>query len=196
MDAGGIGLARRLLKLGVMTPSLLLFAALSADASSPAATSIAERAEPAPSAARPHHLSVTFGVGAPTGLLGVSYDRDLSRRVQLGAGAGLGLTGLQIAAIPRLMLRPSAPLAFFVGAGPSISLPVVSAFSDSPLVWGNAEIGLQVEGRRTYLQLAIGATVLAAGRIPPPCFLDCSDAPALRPGYWAPTARLAAGARF
>ena len=68
------------------------------------------------------YILANAGIGAPTGLIGGSFGLFLSRDISLEAGAGIGLSGGQLALMVRGHHRYQWLRSFSVAAGPSISL--------------------------------------------------------------------------
>ena len=143
---------------------------------------------------RVNHLGVNLGVGSSVGSYGLTYDRDLSRRWQIQAGAGLGSTGLELSLMPRFLLRTGARHALFIGMGPSVGLPLNLIMDQPTAVWANGEAGYQYERSRFYFQFGLDYAVLLRGTAPPAC-IGC-DGDRLRPGASLPGFRLTAGVRF
>ena len=69
------------------------------------------------------HLRVDFGMASPVGFLGAVYSRPIGASLAIEAGAGLGLTGLVLSAMPKLYLG-SGRTRFTPGVGLSVSIPL------------------------------------------------------------------------
>lgn len=120
-------------------------------------------------------LSATLGGATPTGVFGVEYTQNLHPNVELGAGAGIGITGPQVSLMPRLRVGRSNT-AGLLGAGISggtFNEPDLFnlCFSTGPCpnnnikttaLWANAEAGVQLTskgGTTFYLYGGIGKAI-------------------------------------
>ena len=124
------------------------------------------RAE-APSVFQGAHVGVEaqFGVATPLGAAGLSLIVAPHERLSLEVGAGLGLTGIQRAAMVRVRpYRPRPMLLLGVGAGLSEGefshyydgvLPARSKHWDRAR-WASAELNLTITPRRVQVRLFAG----------------------------------------
>jgi len=69
---------------------------------------------------RPNEARLDIGLFAPEGLVGVSYARDLVPHLQVEVGVGLGLSGFQLSAMPKLYIGSENRL--YTGAGVSLGV--------------------------------------------------------------------------
>jgi hypothetical protein len=139
-----------------------------------ATVSAEARAQPA--AERHHHLRADVGLGSAVGLAGVSYGYAPVSFLQLEAGVGYGLSGVQLSLMPRLALG-SASDRFLVGAGLSAGLQEQDP-GQGPMVWLNADL-LGYEHRFRFglsISVGVGLTVLVGGDTKqcPGLPIDCS----------------------
>src|SRR4051812_12701567 len=68
----------------------------------------------------PNRLALVLGLGSPWGELGVTYQRRFGQTLALETGVGVGGTGVQVAALPKLLFGSGAAR-FYVEAGPSLT---------------------------------------------------------------------------
>jgi hypothetical protein len=107
-------------------------------------------------------------VTTPVGELGVEAEYSVSRWLALSVGAGLGLYGPQVAVMPRLRLGFGRGRSLTVGAGASFGrygwfenwIPDTCkeqcAQKTGDVVWGNAEVGLELGDARLSLRFFLG----------------------------------------
>lgn len=76
----------------------------------------------AAAAAPDNELRLDLGVASAVGFGGLTYTRTLTDRLSLEAGVGLGISGVQLSAMPRLMFAVGPRSAFFIGLGPALSI--------------------------------------------------------------------------
>jgi hypothetical protein len=141
---------------------------------------------PAPAPAPRNKLALVAGLGSPWGALGAAYQRALGESVALETGVGYGLTGAQVALLPKLLVG-SGKGRFYIQAGPSMTIRP-SGYG----VWAAGEIGGEFSLGRWVLSVGGGAGVLVEGSLPI-CFFDCNT---LQPGHWLPETRLSFGRAF
>jgi len=121
------------------------------------------------------------GLGTPVGELGAEIGFVPWSHLELAVGAGLGLSGRQVAASVRLRLRPDSILVLTVGGGVSRGdysdshcIPIGGACPgrwDGTINWANVEVGL---GNQPTGPLAWRA-ILGVGIPLNPGGLTCSD---------------------
>jgi len=142
-----------------------------------------------PVATTPNKLALVLGLASPWGELGVSYQRKIRPSLALETGVGLGATGLQLAALPKLLLGSGAAH-LYVEAGPSLTLNDQAGAG----LWAAGEVGFESTFGSWTLGFGAGASILAAGAVREPiCFDVCSDVHA---GAWLPEIRLVVGRNF
>jgi hypothetical protein len=133
----------------------------------------ASRALPAETAKK-NLVQGSLGLGSPVGALGISYTYAPIRQIEIEIGGGLGFTGYQLSAMPKLSLGNSNDR-FVVGLGPSVSIDTWQSEKQTHLgYWLNGEVGYE---HRTWSGLsvlvAVGVTYGLAGAIPRRCGSDC-----------------------
>jgi hypothetical protein len=139
--------------------------------------------------ATPNKLALTVGLASPLGELGFSYQRLVAPSFALETGFGVGMTGVQVAALPKLLFG-TGNARLFIEAGPS------ATFSDrtGPGLWAAAEVGFESSFGAWTLGFGGGAGILVAGEVPVPICIDsCST---LKAGTWLPEIRLTVGRNF
>jgi hypothetical protein len=165
----------------------MVLATLGAAAPARAAPEAADTA--APAVENPNRVALVLGLGTPWGELGLTYQRRVGQKLALEAGVGLGATGVQLAALPKLSFG-SGRARFYIEAGPTLTL----GGQESTGVWAAGEIGFEASLGRVTLGLGAGASVLAAGKVKSPiCFDACST---VGPGVISPDIRLTVGFNF
>jgi hypothetical protein len=119
-----------------------------------------------------------FGVASAVGEIGASYTYAPVPEIELEVGAGLGGTGYQLSAMPKLSLGSRA-YRFVAGAGLSTSLDS----SENPNrsyagYWMNAEVGYEYRSPSGYSVLvAVGITYGLGGDRRGRCFVACAPSP-------------------
>lgn len=148
-----------------------------------------------------NRLQANFGVASPVGEIGLSYTYAPVPSIELEFGAGLGFSGFQFAATPKLSFG-SHRHRVLVGLGPSLSMDTSTTDRGGYLgYWLNGEIGYE---RRTpagfSMLVAAGFTYGLGGNLGERCTVDCGndarvwDAPIA--GRLYPQARIAFGRWF
>jgi hypothetical protein len=174
----------------------LLLAALLMGA--PTAGSAQESARAVPAVRAKNLLQGSLGVGSPVGALGISYTYLPIRQIEIEMGGGIGFTGYQVSAMPKLSLGDHDRLV--LGLGPSLSIDASDQSQQSYVgYWLNGEIGYRHS-------TAAGLSVLAAvgvgyglgGSVHALCPGDCDSRAASESaaGRWVPEARVAVGRAF
>jgi hypothetical protein len=125
------------------------------------------------------------GLGSPWGALGVAYQRALGESFAIETGVGYGLTGAQVALLPKLLIG-SGKGRFYIQAGPSLTI------GSGTGVWAAGEIGGEFSLGRWVLTFGAGAGVLVDGSVGV-CFLGCNT---LTPWMVWPETRLSFGRAF
>ena len=135
-----------------------------------------------------------IGVFSALGELGVAYSRELGDLAELEAGAGLGLTGVQLSLMGKVGWS-SAPSRFVSGVGAAYALPASSMAYASDGVWLNVDV-IGYEWRLKsgwYFSVAGGGTYALSGIDKCPDAFPCSTT--VR-GSVAPQARFGVGTTF
>jgi len=140
---------------------------------------------PAPAPAPSNKLALVVGLGTPWGALGAAYQRALGESFAIETGVGYGLTGVQAALLPKLLIG-SGKGRLYIQAGPSLTIG--SKYG----VWAAGEIGGEFSLGRWALTFGAGAGVLVDGSVRI-CFFECN---VMRPGHWLPETRLSFGRAF
>ena len=140
---------------------------------------------PAPAPAPRNKLALVAGLGSPWGALGAAYQRALGESFAIETGVGYGLTGVQAALLPKLLIG-SGKGRLYIQAGPSLTIG--SKYG----VWAAGEIGGEFSSGRWALTFGGGAGVLVDGSVRI-CFFECNT---MRPGHWLPETRLSFGRAF
>lgn len=144
---------------------------------------------PAPAPAPSNKLALVVGLGTPWGALGAAYQRALGESFAIETGVGYGLTGAQVALLPKLLVG-SGKGRFYIQAGPSLTIG-----PSSHGVWAAGEIGGEFSFGRWVLTFGAGAGVLVDGSVRQP--IDFSGpGSTLRPWFVAPETRLSFGRAF
>jgi len=151
-----------------------------------------------------NEVRADLGVGSAVGFGGLSYARALGERLSIEAGAGYGISGFQLSAMPKLLL-PSATNAFFIGLGPAISIERLDADDVGAAfrrygtgVWLNADFGYRIVARSGLtFTAAAGASVGLWGShmLRVPGFILSDSFKGIR-GLTAPQARVGCGYAF
>jgi hypothetical protein len=148
--------------LAVASLTAALLGTVARAQSDPAAATIAAAPE------RPNRLGLVLGLGSPWGAIGVAYQRRLGETLAIEGGAGLGPTGFQAAALPKLLFGRRTR--FYVQGGPSLT-----ASPSSTGLWADAELGFEVNPGNWTFGFGGGVGVLVAGSVQSPiCFDACS----------------------
>ena len=140
---------------------------------------------PAPAPAPRNKLALVAGLGSSWGALGAAYQRSLGESFAIETGVGYGLTGVQAALLPKLLIG-SGKGRLYIQAGPSLTIG--SHYG----VWAAGEIGGEFSLGRWVLSFGAGAGVLVDGSVRI-CFFECN---VMRPGHWLPETRLSFGRVF
>ena len=140
---------------------------------------------PAPAPEPRNKLALVAGLGSPWGELGAAYQRSLGESFAIETGVGYGLTGLQAALLPKLLIG-SGKGRLYIQAGPSLTI------GSNYGVWAAGEIGGEFSLGRWALTFGAGAGVLVDGSVRI-CFFECNT---MRPGHWLPETRLSFGRAF
>jgi hypothetical protein len=156
----------------------------------------AAAAEPPTVVSRPTYIRGDVGIGAPTGLAGVTVGHALDPPWALELGLGLGLTGWQLAGMARYYAPAgdSARWSWSFAAGPSLSLlgrslglrvphePDVTVPDGAiyTILGANAEAGLELRvGWGGLVRIALGGFLALHEDMSPLCrerseTLDCA----------------------
>lgn len=131
----------------------------------PAPPAPATPAAPPPSSTQ--EVRVDLGLASAIGFAGVTYSVSPAPGFLIELGAGVGYSGLQLSAMPKLVFGGSTGR-FVVGAGPSVAIPGVHIVTTDPLgsntdehvvtPWLNVEIGYDYRS-------TTGTSFLVAGGI-------------------------------
>jgi hypothetical protein len=122
-------------------------------------------AEDAPSPAAPRHgLFANVGAFSAIGYGGITYVHAPFRHLDVEAGAGLGVSGLQISLMPKFVLGDSHRL--LLSAGPSVGY-----FNpDRMSLWVNADVGYEFRSLAGFsVGLMVGWTQGLAGCMKQAC---------------------------
>jgi len=151
---------------------------------------------------RKNRLQASIGMGSAVGEIGASYTYAPLPVVEFEFGLGLGFTGFQFSAMPKLSLAMNRSDRLILGVGPSASLDFATNPNRNYLgYWLNAETGYEHRTVSGFsILLAVGITYGLGGDMRGHCGLDCggeahvgSDPVA---GKMYPQARLALGRWF
>jgi hypothetical protein len=174
---------RSLIFRGVLV-SLSLLPAIGAAAGAP--TSVGDVTERAPTA-----VGVDLGVASALGLGGVTLTRRLASHLRLEGGVGLGITGVQLSLMPKLVFGGERDY-FIAGAGISVTVLSDSQYVSGHPLWLNVDaMGYEHQfDSGLAFSLALGLTGgLGGGRVclppdgcEPQFFEDVTH-------YWGPQAR-------
>jgi hypothetical protein len=79
--------------------------------------------EPAVASPQPsvQQVALEVGIASPIGSIGVTYQRELASRFVIEAGVGYGVTGMQLEAMPKVVLAHGT-CRYLVSAGASLAL--------------------------------------------------------------------------
>lgn len=150
---------------------------------------------------RKSRLQADLGVASAVGEIGASYTYAPVPEVELEVGAGLGASGYQLSAMPKLSLG-SATYRLVLGAGLSTSLDSGNNPSRSYVgYWLNVEAGYEYRSPAGYSVLvAVGVTRGIGGSRRAYCGADCGSEPAIWDrqvaGEMYPQGRIAVGRWF
>jgi hypothetical protein len=136
---------------------------------------------PAPAAERHFRLGVVVGLLTPIGELGFELQRDVAPHLSLSGGIGAGLSGPQVALMPRVHAGEGGFRAY-MGEGLSggrfdpQELCWQSCEDEEPpfVVWANTEFGLEFASDTAFFRLFAGAGIVVSGDVG-----DSEDHPAL-----------------
>jgi hypothetical protein len=164
----------------------------------PGVAAAQESAQALPAVTAKNLLQGSLGFGSPVGALGLSYIYLPVRQAELEIGGGIGFTGYQISAMPKLSLGRNDRL--LIGLGPSVSIDT----SDQPKqscvgYWLNGEIGYRHSTPAGLSVLAaVGVGYGLSGTIHTRCGGDCGSSVSDESvaGRWVPEARIAVGRSF
>jgi hypothetical protein len=140
-------------------------------------------------------VGVDLGIASAVGYGGVTLTRQFGDHLRLEAGAGFGLSGLQLSVMPKLVLGEGRDH-FVVGAGVSVAFFSNSHYVSGHPIWLNVDaLGYehQFEGGLAF-SYALGLTGgLGGGRICyPPDGCEPSSASDFKDvtHYWVPQSRV------
>ncbi len=123
-------------------------------------------------------LQGNLGLGSPVGAVGLSYTYAPIRQLQIEAGGGLGFSGYQLSAMPKLVVgRASDRLV--LGIGPSMSIDTARGSNQTDVgYWMNGEIGYQHDtGSGLAVLVAVGMSYGVAGTMHSFCAENCPGSP-------------------
>ena len=102
-----------------------------------------------------------LGLGSPVGVVGGTFAFSPWAPFQLELGLGLGFSGFQFSAMPKLLSLGSAEKHFALGAGPSVGIG-----QGNISYWLNAEAGYEIrsQGGLSFL-IAFGVVSGLAGKM-------------------------------
>ncbi len=137
-------------------------------------------------------VGVDLGIASAVGFAGVTLARQLGGHLRLEAGAGFGLSGLQLSVMPKVVLGEGRDH-FVSGAGASVAFLVDSQYVSGHPIWLNVDaVGYEHHfDNGIALSSSLGVTGgLGGGQIclppdgcAPEFFRDVSH-------YWGPQARV------
>jgi hypothetical protein len=149
-------------------------------------------------AARKNLLQGNLGLGSPVGALGLSYTYAPIRQVQIEAGGGLGFSGYQLSAMPKLVFGRAGDR-LVLGIGPSLSIDTASDSKQTDVgYWMNGEIGYQHDtGSGLTVLAAVGIGYGMTGTMHSSCAENCPGNPSRSiAGDVMPELRIAIGRWF
>jgi len=124
---------------------------------------------------RRNRLQANLGLGSAVGEIGASYTYAPLPEFQIELGTGLGFTGLQFSAMPKLSLALNNSDRLVLGAGPSASLDLAANPDHTYLgYWLNAEVGYEHRSALGFAVLvAAGISYGLGGEMRGHCGVDC-----------------------
>ena len=138
-------------------------------------------------------MAVHAGLGSAVGYLGVTYAYEPLDLLQFEVGTGLGHSGMQLSAMPKLIVCDGSNC-FVSGAGVSLAIPTSSAASGFP-TWLNVD-ALGYEYRSAAgpsFSCAIGVGAGLGGGHSCTGFVDCGDPTPNVQGRWFLQTRMGVG---
>jgi hypothetical protein len=108
-----------------------------------------------------------LGVGTPVGMLGLTVELSPTRWLTVAGGGGIGISGFQWAAMPRLRLiahtRGSVQLGAGVsGGGYTYHMPFADDWENQHALWVNAEVSYQFRAYNGFqVRPYLGASVMS-----------------------------------
>ena len=126
---------------------------------------------------RRNRLQASIGMGSAVGEIGASYTYAPHPMVEFEFGLGLGFTGFQFSAMPKLGLALNKSDRLLIGAGPSASLDFATHPSRNYLgYWLNAEAGYEHQTASGFsILVAAGVTYGLGGDMRGHCGVDCGS---------------------
>jgi len=153
---------------------------------------------PASAVAKKNLLQGSLGLGSPVGALGLSYAYMPVRQVEIEVGGGLGLTGYQVAVMPKLSLGEYDRLV--IGLGPSVSIDGSGEGKRNAVgYWLDGEIGYRHSTASGLSVLAaVGVSYGLSGTVTTVCGIDCAARGSGESiaGRFLPEMRIALGRAF
>lgn len=142
-------------------------------------------------------LQGSLGFGSPVGALGLSYTYLPVSRAEIEIGGGIGFTGYQASAMPKLSLGSNDRLV--IGLGPSLSIDTSNQGKRSCVrYWVNGEVGYRhttTAGLSVLAAVGVGYDLSGGHRA---CADDYGSSVSDKAigGRWVPEARVAVGRSF
>jgi hypothetical protein len=142
---------------------------------------------------RKNVLALNVGLGSAVGYLGATYAHEPLEFLQLEGGVGLGFSGLQLSAMPKLVICGGSNC-FISGAGVSLSFPTSTAAKGLP-TWLNVDaVGYEYRSASgTSFFCAAGFGVGLGGGQACTGFIDCGDPTPNVRGHWFMQTRVGVG---
>lgn len=142
---------------------------------------------------RKNQMALHVGLGSAVGYLGATYAHEPLQLLQLEGGVGLGFSGTQLSAMPKLVICGGSNC-FISGAGVSLSIPTSSAATGFP-TWLNVDaVGYEYRSPSgTSFTCAAGFGVGLGGGQACTGAVDCGDPTPNVRGHWFLQSRVGVG---
>ena len=148
-----------------------------------------------------HVVKSNLGLFSAVGEIGLTYAYSFPSHAEIEAGIGLGIMGVQLSLMPRILLGSGSHF-FTLGLGVSDAIATSRSFYQTNAAWLNSELaGYEYRGD-SGLTLSISAGIkvgLGGGKHKSICFTNCTeedDEIKDIAGKFGPQARLGFGYRF
>jgi hypothetical protein len=157
-------------------------------------------AEPKNAGLAKHRLAGDVGVFSAVGFLGATYTYSPVPAIQFELGTGLGLSGIQLSFMPKMLVGGSGHY-LVVGVGPSVGINPSSQDQHTYVsYWLNGDVGYEYRGPGGFsFLIALGYTYAMAGEVRTTCLIDCEGdtrGSSLRAHWASPQGRMAFGHWF
>jgi hypothetical protein len=121
-----------------------------------------------------HRLAGDVGALSAIGFGGGTYTYSPVPTIQFELGTGLGLSGLQISLMPKVLVGDKGH-SFVIGVGPSTGIDPSSQDHHTYVsYWLNGDVGYEYRGPSGFSFLvALGVTAALAGEVRKTCLFDC-----------------------